>query len=73
MKKVYLSNIKKFDNNVEDGMYDGLQSGYVVEFTTSNGKYEGQSNQGIRGMNEPCKVKVKAGKFQVLSVDIAEQ
>lgn len=72
MKKVYLSNIKKFDNNVEDGIYDGLQSGYVVQFITPNGEYEGQSNQGIRGMNEPCKVKVKDGKFQVLPVDISE-
>lgn len=45
-----------------DGVYDGKISGYVVVWSVGSVVYSGQSEIGVRGMNEPVVVTVKDGK-----------
>lgn len=45
-----------------DGVYDGKISGYSVVWSVGGVVYLGQSEVGIRGINEPVIVTVKDGK-----------
>jgi len=51
--------------SVPDGRYDGTWTGYLVRFAVDGVAYEGESDEGIRGMNVPCTVTVLAGVFSV--------
>lgn len=62
-----VQNIRPVDNtrNIPDGRYEGRWSGYYVRFTVHDREYEGESEVGIRGMNETCIVTKKGKTFGV--------
>jgi hypothetical protein len=68
-----LQNIRPVDNTIAipDGRYEGSWSGYHVRFRVHDREYEGESEVGIRGMNEPCIV-TKKGKTYGVQVKLVD-
>jgi len=51
--------------SVPDGRYDGKWTGYLVQFVVDETVYEGESDDGIRGIDVPCVVTKLGDLFSV--------
>lgn len=67
-----MSNVMKVERyesvsseDVPNGTYKGAWSGYVVSVTIKGKDYRLTTTEGARGLNVPCKVKVKNGGISV--------
>lgn len=52
---------------IPDGTYKAKHSGYELKIETPMGIFIGKCNHGVRGMNIPCIVTVKDGKYELES------
>ena len=52
-------------DGIQDGVFDGLWSGYTVEWEMPAGTYKGKASRGVRGMNIPCTVTIKNARVSV--------
>lgn len=52
-------------NFIPDGTYDGTWTAFRVRFEAHGVKYSGNTKEGVRGMNVPCRVKVWHGILTV--------
>jgi hypothetical protein len=59
----------KIVDRLEDGVYDGKQSGYSLKFSIGESQYEAETTSGVRGIDCDCKVDVKAGEVVRISMD----
>lgn len=68
MAETELADVIRYEDKIEhpNGVFDGLWTGYCVRWEESGTQFEARTvGIGIRGLNVPCRVIVKDGRFSV--------
>lgn len=63
-----IKEVKSVDR-LEDGVFEGKQSGYLLKFSIGESQYEAETTSGVRGIDCKCMVEVKAGEVVRISMD----